>query len=48
MFFIIDDNGWPLLHGWTYATREDFLKLGIQVSKDWNSNTCIGEFLKKY
>ena len=46
MFFPIDDNGWPLLHGWTYATREDFLKLGIQVSKDWNSNTCIGDYLK--
>ena len=46
MFFITDDNGWPLLHGWTYATREDFLKLGIQVSKDWNSNTCIGDYLK--
>ena len=46
MFFIIDDNGWPLLHAWTYATREDFLKLGIQVSKDWNSNTCIGDYLK--
>jgi hypothetical protein len=46
MFFLIDDNGWPLLHAWTYATREDFLKLGIQVSKDWNSNTCIGDYLK--
>ena len=46
MFFLIDDNGWPLLHGWTYATKEDFLKLGIQVSKDWNSNTCIGDYLK--
>ena len=46
MFFITDDSGWPLLHGWTYATREDFLKLGIQVSKDWNSNTCIGDYLK--
>ena len=46
MFFITDDNGWPLLHAWTYATREDFLKLGIQVSKDWNSNTCIGDYLK--
>ena len=46
MFFLIDDNGWPLLHGWTYATRVDFLKLGIQVSKDWNSNSCIGDYLK--
>ena len=46
MFLLIDDNGWPLLHGWTYATRVDFLKLGIQVSKDWNSNTCIGDYLK--
>ena len=46
MFFLIDDNGWPLLHGWIYATRLDFLKLGIQVSKDWNSNNCIGDYLK--
>ena len=46
MFFITDENGWPLLHAWTYATREDFLKLGIQVSRDWNSNTCIGDYLK--
>ena len=46
IFFLIDDNGWPLLHAWTYATREDFLKLGIQVSNDWNSNTCIGDYLK--
>ncbi len=46
MFFLIDDNGWPLLHAWTYATREDFLKLGIQVSKDWSSDTCIGNYLK--
>jgi len=46
VFFITDDNGWPLLHAWTYATREDFLKLGIQLSKDWNSNTCIGDYLK--
>jgi len=46
MFFLTDDNGWPILHAWFYATREDFLKLGIQIAKDWNSNTCIGDYLK--
>ena len=46
MFFLTDDNGWPMLHAWFYASREDFLKLGIQISKDWNSNTCIGNYLK--
>tara|TARA_B100001057_G_scaffold76680_2_gene71451 strand:+ start:40 stop:1137 length:1098 start_codon:yes stop_codon:yes gene_type:complete len=46
MFFLTDDNGWPILHAWFYATREDFLKLGIQMSNEWNSNTCIGDYLK--
>ena len=46
MFFIIGDKGWPLLHALTYATRADFLKLAFQVSEDWNSNTCIGDYLK--
>ncbi|MDC1155584.1 serine hydrolase [Candidatus Pelagibacter sp.] len=46
MFFLTDNNGWPILHAWFYASREDFLKLGIQISNDWNSNTCIGNYLK--
>lgn len=45
MFYLTDDNGWPLLHGYFYANREDFLRLGIQISKDWNSNSCIGNYL---
>lgn len=45
MFYLTDDNGWPLLHGYFYASREDFLRLGIQISKDWNSNSCIGNYL---
>jgi len=45
MFLLTDKNGWPLLHGWFYATREDFLRLGIQVAEDWNSKTCIGDYL---
>lgn len=47
MYFLNDDNGWPLLHGWFYATREDFLKLAIQVSQDWNSKSCIGNYLNE-
>ena len=45
MFYLTDDNGWPLLHAYFYANREDFLRLGIQISKDWNSNSCIGNYL---
>ena len=47
MFFLTDDNGWPLLHAWFFANREDFLRLGIQVSQDWNSKSCIGDYLSE-
>ena len=47
MYFLTDDNGWPLLHAWFYATREDFLRLAIQVSQDWNSKSCVGNYLNK-
>lgn len=47
MYFLTDDNGWALLHAWLYATREDFLKLAIQVSQDWNSKSCVGNYLNK-
>ena len=47
MYFLNDDNGWPLLHAWFYATREDFLKLAIQVSQDWNSKSCLGNYLNE-
>jgi hypothetical protein len=45
IYYLIDDNGWPLLHAWFYANREDFLRLAIQVSKNWNSKSCIGNYL---
>ncbi len=47
MFFLTDDSGWPLLHAWFFANREDFLRLGIQVSQDWNSKSCIGDYLNE-
>ena len=47
IFYLTDDNGWPLLHAYFYANREDFLRLGIQVSQDWNSKTCIGDYLNE-
>ena len=47
MYFLIDDNGWPLLHAWFYATRKDFLRLAIQVSQDWNLKSCVGNYLNK-
>jgi hypothetical protein len=27
-------------------SREDYLKFGIQVSKDWKSDSCIGKYLR--
>ena len=45
MFYLTDDNGWPLLFAFFYANRYDFLRLGIQVSQDWNSKSCIGNYL---
>ncbi len=45
MYYLADNNGWPLLHGWFYANREDFLRIGIQISQDWNANSCIGNYL---
>jgi hypothetical protein len=46
MFYISDKNGWPLLHGWFYATREDFLRLAIHISNEWKKESCIGKYLQ--
>ena len=46
MFFLIDKNGWPMTHGWLFADREDFLRLSIQIYKDWNSDSCLGKYFK--
>ena len=46
MFFLQDANGWPLLFAWFYAEREDYLKIAIQISKDWKSQSCIGNYLR--
>lgn len=44
--FLRDRQGWPVGLAWFYLTREDYLKFGIQVSKDWKSDSCIGKYLR--
>ena len=46
MFYIEDSNGWPLLFAWFYAEREDYLRIAIQIAKDWKSQSCIGNYLR--
>ena len=29
-----------------YATRKDYLRLGIVIANDWKSDTCIGKYLR--
>ena len=29
-----------------YATRKDYLRLGIMIANDWKSDTCIGKYLR--
>jgi len=44
--FLRDPQGWPVGLSWFYLSRGDYLKFGIQVSKDWKSNSCIGKYLR--
>ena len=46
MSFLRDAKGWPIGLAWFYLNREDFLKFGIRVSRDWNEEGCIGKYLK--
>ena len=47
MFLLADANGWPIAHAFLYATRDDYMRMAIKISNDWNSNSCIGNFLRK-
>lgn len=41
-----DPQGWPVGLSWFCLSRGDYLKFGIQVSKDWQSNSCVGKYLR--
>ena len=47
MFLLADANGWPIAHAFLYATRDDYMRMAIKISNDWNSSSCIGNFLRK-
>ena len=44
--FLRDKQGWPVGLSWFYLNRQDYLKFGIQVSKDWKAESCIGKYLR--
>jgi len=44
--FLRDPQGWPVGMAWFYLSREDYLKFGIQLSKDWKSDSCVGKYLR--
>ena len=46
-FVLVDRNGWPLAHTFIYATRDDWMRMAIKISEDWQSDSCIGEFLRQ-
>lgn len=47
MFILADENGWPLAHAFLYATRDDFMRMAIKINNDWQSEGCIGDFLRQ-
>ncbi len=46
MFFLKDQSGSIIGHAWFFATRKDYLRLGIMIANDWKSDTCIGKYLR--
>ncbi len=41
-----DPNSAPLAHGSFYATRYDWLRITIKINEDFNSDSCIGDYLR--
>ena len=41
-----DANSAPLAHGSFYATRYDWLRITIKINEDFNSDSCIGDYLR--
>ena len=46
MIWLLDKYG-DLVGGYgLFATRKDYLRLGIMIASDWKSDTCIGKYLR--
>ena len=46
-FVLVDKNGWPLAHAFIYATRDDWMRMAIKIGEDWQSESCVGKFLRQ-
>ena len=46
MAFLKDRDGWLMGASRFFATRKDWLRLGIMIAEDWKSDTCIGRYLR--
>mgnify|MGYP001191211010 CR=1 FL=1 len=46
MIWLLDKYASPVGRSGLYATRKDYLRLGIVIANDWKSDTCIGKYLR--
>ena len=46
MIWLLDKDSSPVGSSGLYATRKDYLRLGIMIANDWKSDTCIGKYLR--
>ena len=46
IIWLLDKYASPVGSSGLYATRKDYLRLGIMIANDWKSDTCIGKYLR--
>ena len=46
MIWLLDKHASRVGSSGLYATRKDYLRLGIMIANDWKSDTCIGKYLR--
>ena len=44
--FLVDPSGMPLAHAWFYATRTDWVRIGIRIAQQYRSPGCMGDYLR--
>ena len=45
--YLPDKNWWPINHSGIYLTRYDYLRFAKLVSDSWQSDGCIGKYLRE-
>jgi CubicO group peptidase (beta-lactamase class C family) len=46
MMLLVDKNDWPISHAFLYATRDDYMRMSIQIMNDFQADNCIGDYLR--